>query len=303
MAYWLPDTVDRELGRRIDYMGSSQFGRVGSGDTLWIVTVREGSLRLVGRMRVGEIVDEATALARTGRDDLWNASLHAIAEPGRGVVASDIDISDIAEAIEIESRDRPRLMINAGRVNPQSLQRMRVITPGTVELLQRRLGDAGAFGGAADEIDATSLENRIEREISESQTIEPTVKEALIKARRGQGLFRERVLRLEKRCRVTGVEDARHLTASHIKPWCVSDDSERLDAENGLVLTPNVDHLFDNGFISFADEGTILLSPVVDRAIVRSLGVDLERNVGGFSTGQRRYLSFHRSSVFRKGSG
>ena len=47
----------------------------------------------------------------------------------------------------------------------------------------------------------------------------PTFKEQLVKARRGQGVFRSSVLLSERQCRVTRVSDPKHLRASHIKPW------------------------------------------------------------------------------------
>ncbi len=59
-----------------------------------------------------------------------------------------------------------------------------------------------------------------------------------------------RVQALEQRCRITGVDRPEHLRASHSKPWRDSDNAERLDGENGLLLTPSIDHLFDRGFIS-----------------------------------------------------
>jgi predicted restriction endonuclease len=53
-----------------------------------------------------------------------------------------------------------------------------------------------------------------------------------------------------------------HLRASHCKPWRDSSNEERLDGENGLLLRPNADHLFDRGFIGFEDNGDVLVSPV-----------------------------------------
>jgi hypothetical protein len=35
--------------------------------------------------------------------------------------------------------------------------------------------------------------------------------------------------------------DHRFLVASHIKPWRLSDNSERLDGNNSLLLSPHVD--------------------------------------------------------------
>ena len=132
------------------------------------------------------------------------------------------------------------------------------------------------------------------------QTIPETTRQAVVMARRGQGLFKQNVQRIESHCRVTQVDQIEHLRASHCKPWRDASNAERLDGENGLLLTPDVDHLFDRGFISFEDNGTVLVSPVVHRESLHRMGLDdaLHRNVGGFSEGQRSYLSFHRESVF-----
>jgi hypothetical protein len=132
------------------------------------------------------------------------------------------------------------------------------------------------------------------------QPIADTEKSALILARRGQGLFKQRVRQVEVRCRITGVDRIEHLRASHCKPWRDSTDSERLDGENGLLLTPSIDHLFDRGFISFEPDGRLLVSPVAHRASLERMAVPVgERvNVGAFSAGQRRYLEFHQERVF-----
>jgi hypothetical protein len=79
-----------------------------------------------------------------------------------------------------------------------------------------------------------------------------------------------------------------------------STHAERLDGENGLLLTPSIDHLFDRGFISFEGNGRLLVSPVAHGASLERMGAPLgERvNVGAFSAGQRQNLEFHRARVF-----
>ena len=131
-------------------------------------------------------------------------------------------------------------------------------------------------------------------------SVPETTKEAVVQARRGQGLFKRRVMEVEQRCRLTGVDRIEHLRASHCKPWRDADNVERLDGENGLLLTPDADHLFDRGFLSFEDSGRVLVSPVAHLPSLRAMGLDPNTlgNVGGFSEGQRKYLSFHRESVF-----
>jgi putative restriction endonuclease len=110
----------------------------------------------------------------------------------------------------------------------------------------------------------------------------------------------QRVRQVEVKCRITGIDRIEHLRASHCKPWRDSSDSERLDGENGLLLTPSIDHLFDRGFISFETDGRLLVSPVAHRSSLERMGVTAgERvNVGRFSEGQRRYLEFHQERVF-----
>jgi len=101
---------------------------------------------------------------------------------------------------------------------------------------------------------------------------------------------------------MTGVEKETHLIASHCKPWRDSTNEERLDGENGLLLTPSIDHLFDRGFIGFENSGRLIISPVAHRPSLQRMGVDTEQavNVGGFSAGQKTFLDYHRSFVLLK---
>ena len=150
----------------------------------------------------------------------------------------------------------------------------------------------------ADDLDV--WERKIEQDITVDTTVPETVRQAIIRARVGQGLFRERVSKIETRCRVTGVENPVHLVASHCKPWRDSTNEERLNGENGLFLTPSIDHLFDRGFIGFENNGKLIISPVAHHPSLQRMGIDIEHgiNVGGFSEGQKQFLDFHRNAVF-----
>jgi hypothetical protein len=143
-------------------------------------------------------------------------------------------------------------------------------------------------------------EEHLQREIESNENLPTTERAALVQARRGQGIFKLRVCQVEHFCRITRVQNPAHLVASHCKPWRDSNDSERLNGENGLLLTPSIDHLFDRGFISFEDNGRLILSPVAHRPSLKRMGVpvDSSLNVGGFSSGQRHFLQYHRNSVF-----
>lgn len=136
--------------------------------------------------------------------------------------------------------------------------------------------------------------------IAQDDSLAPTEKEALVLARRGQGTFRKRVQEIETSCRVTRVSRPEHLRASHCKPWRDANNAERLDGENGLLLTPSIDHLFDRGFISFRDDGRLLVSPIAHQRSIARMGVPVDRDfdAGTFSRGQIRFLEFHRDKVF-----
>lgn len=144
-------------------------------------------------------------------------------------------------------------------------------------------------------------ERRIESNIQADQRLAETERRALILARRGQGLFRANVQSIERACRVTRVDRREHLVASHIKPWRDSSNDERLGKENGLLLTPTIDHLFDKGFISFEGDGELIISPVADRTSLQRMGVPVEERVrvGAFSEGQRQFLDYHRDNILR----
>lgn len=138
-------------------------------------------------------------------------------------------------------------------------------------------------------------------QVNADMSIEDTEREAVVIARRGQGKFKENVLRIETRCRITKVDRIEHLRASHIRPWRDCEDyQQRLHGENGLLLTPSIDHLFDRGFISFENSGELLISPVAHRESLRRMGVETDRrvDVGRFSQGQKDYLDYHRDQVF-----
>jgi putative restriction endonuclease len=149
----------------------------------------------------------------------------------------------------------------------------------------------------ADDIEM--WERTLERQVTNDSSIRETERQALIRARNGQGLFRDRVSKIETKCRVTGVENPVHLVASHCKPWRDSTNEERLNGDNGLLLTPSIDHLFDRGFIGFEDNGKLIISPVAHKPSLKRMGIEISKivNVGGFTSGQKPFLEFHRNAV------
>lgn len=152
----------------------------------------------------------------------------------------------------------------------------------------------------AIETDGRLADAAVEEQIWRRSDVALRDKRQLVSARFGQGLFRQNLERIEKLCRVTGVPDRRHLRASHIKPWRLADDREKLDGCNGLLLSPHVEHLFNRGHISFTDDGDMLLSKHLNPTVAKAWGLDRARVARPFRPEQRAYLEFHRRYVFEK---
>ncbi len=123
--------------------------------------------------------------------------------------------------------------------------------------------------------------------------------ETLIKARLGQGIFRQNVLEQYPSCPLTGLDIQPLLIASHIKPWSVCNNNERLDPFNGLMLAPHIDALFDKGLITFDTDGTIKISPKIDLENQKRLGIfpDMKLEIRPKS---KKYFEYHRNHVFQK---
>jgi predicted restriction endonuclease len=128
-----------------------------------------------------------------------------------------------------------------------------------------------------------------------------TEAERLVVQRVGQDIFRQGLMEYwEGRCAITGLVIPELLRASHIKPWadCES-DAERLDVYNGLLLAPHLDALFDQGFITLADDGAIVISTTLDPAARKLLVVAAPNSWLVAVTGHRAYLQWHRERVFK----
>lgn len=137
-----------------------------------------------------------------------------------------------------------------------------------------------------------------EMNIQQRLDIGETQRTQLVIARRGQGVYRNNVRLVENSCRITGLALSQHLVASHIKPWSKSDDLEKLDGFNGLLLSPHIDHLFDKGFISFTNQGTVLTAQNLHSEVLDKWHLEKNQQVGQFSVDQSKYLEYHRDMIF-----
>ena len=140
--------------------------------------------------------------------------------------------------------------------------------------------------------------SKIEKDIILSKT----EKEAIVKARIGQGLYRDKLLKkYSDGCIITHINIPEVLIASHIKPWSVSSNSERTNGENGFILSATYDRLFDRGLISFENDGKILLSNMITTDNAKKLELENGRIYDiKFNPGMKDFLAYHRDIIFIK---
>lgn len=128
----------------------------------------------------------------------------------------------------------------------------------------------------------------------------PTEREYLLKARIGQGIFRDGLMEEFKgECPVTNISRPELLRASHIKPWRKSNNAERLETKNGLLLSVNIDVLFDSGLISFDRLGNMRISSLLTPNELSVFGVDNPVRID-ISPERAAYLSYHEEYVFKR---
>lgn len=138
------------------------------------------------------------------------------------------------------------------------------------------------------------------RRVESDTSIPETQRLQLARARVGQGFFRKQVILLDGACRVTGVTDTRLLIASHIKPWREASNGERLSGHNGMLLSPHVDALFDEQWITFEDDGQMHVHPALARDVLDRWAIDPAKRVERFRPEQANYLARHRELFAQK---
>jgi len=122
-----------------------------------------------------------------------------------------------------------------------------------------------------------------------------TEREGLVTSRVGQGAYRKSILfRWSFKCAVTNYQGKEILIASHIVPWKDSTNEERMDVNNGILLSPNYDALFDQNLISFENNGKIILSESLSKTNYQNIGVTGTEKIRNFSADNNHYLERHR---------
>jgi putative restriction endonuclease len=133
-------------------------------------------------------------------------------------------------------------------------------------------------------------------EIADEAVITSSIAEVITRV--GQERFRKDLIDYWKECSLTGCNLVSILRASHIKPWKDSNNIERLDVYNGLLLLPTLDVLFDKGYISFSNTGTILIASEIENRQTE-FGLNKDNKLSQFEEKHKTYLKYHRENVFK----
>ncbi len=235
--------------------------------------------------------------------DLWKVRMEKVSQ------LNDVIEFNIQDQVQIEG---PRGYVNSSDEGYNLIRELSLPLVSYVSAME--LADARGesiyywklfadFDAISDKASATVFKyGKKEKEVKNAKEKREEKKENELKqARIGQGLYREKLLNECPFCPITMINDERLLIASHIKPWAVASNKERVDPKNGFMLSPLYDKLFDRGFITFTDERRVKvsnwLSPQNQKRIglknddfFQLLPVDEER---------KRYLAYHRDFVFK----
>lgn len=141
-----------------------------------------------------------------------------------------------------------------------------------------------------------------------TEIIEKENKKRVIKksaSREGQQKYRKKVIEHMPQCPFTKISDDRLLIASHIKPYkaCINEDKigESIDFLNGLALSPTYDKLFDQGYITFTDNGELICGSLLTAYTWEKLNINpnAKNKLRIYPENREQYLEYHRQKVFQ----
>ena len=153
------------------------------------------------------------------------------------------------------------------------------------------------FNIICDENDKRRIKNTINEYSLETKEATPTERDQIVKQRLTQGEFRQGLINNYKGCKLCGLDEPNLLIASHIKPWKDSTDIEKQDIDNGFLLCAWHDALFDKGYISFEDDGSLLLSSQFKNNKINLMDISEHTRIK-ISENNKKYLKFHRENCF-----
>lgn len=153
------------------------------------------------------------------------------------------------------------------------------------------------IGAAEDDVNWLERIKKLENLLKQDGLVTDTEKERMVKIRIGQSKFKQKLVLRECKCALCGVIDANLLIGSHIKPWRDATNEERLDVNNGLLLCPNHDSVFDKGYITFDENGQLIVSNQLDEITKMFMNVNPKFKLH-VTDNMKGYLQWHFENIF-----
>lgn len=274
---WAPKSSVSKVGNEVTRLYWDNVGKVRQGDIIFCCYDQRISFLAIAD---DDSYTEARPMSRAFQqwDVIGNRVDVQIVEIDRKVHRDEIATEFMAR---FNNRSAPSLFSNQATLNQIYMAHLPA--------------DAGMYLLEAVNQLARCEEAFISSGAPDSAKISATTREALVMSRIGQGKFRADVIkRWGGQCALTGLQNVNLMVASHINAWALSNNAERLDVENGLLLAPHIDRLFDQGLISFSETGALQVSPLLSSKDGVIFGLDRFTQIQSLSKGNLFYLERHR---------
>ena len=197
---------------------------------------------------------------------------------------ASVDIDEFRKTLQREIARMYRDPSASEKSHGNSQKRIQIFIDRSIHFEQLALGGNGV--GTIDDIE------------EHTPGLKETERNYLRSARVGQGEFREKLItKFRSKCPVTGITEKRLLVASHIKPWKVCNNYERLDLHNGILLSALADKLFDQGLVTFQDNGDVVISPSLLIEDQERCGIKRWTTLN-LSDRSKCYMEYHRNIEF-----
>lgn len=143
-------------------------------------------------------------------------------------------------------------------------------------------------------------ENKLSLEDIDNYEVKSTTKSIQMSIRVGQDKFRKKLLKHLRYCPITEIDEKKILLASHIKPWALSSNEERMNIYNGFVFSPTIDKLFDRGLITFENSKELIVSSNLSIRNIEKIGIESGKKYLKLPVdGRLNFLEFHRQNIFQ----
>ena len=171
----------------------------------------------------------------------------------------------------------------------------------SLQLLAAFLRRASELARSMPETSISRYQKEIQNALDTEPDIKGTEREALIRQRIGQDIYRQALIDYWGGCcALSGIDIPEILRASHAKAWSECEtDAERLDVYNGFLFRADIDALFDRHLITFADDGRLIASPRLTDYQLRALNLDGKRYITHISPQHLPYLAWHRQRLVK----